>query len=206
MLVQNDDILQVGLHGAYAGQDVINVFFFRVLRGDQLFVVADDAILQFVQAFDTNILPNYSAGLVYNEVKAVNLSNPIQIFETNVAAVGGKAGETLPVHDTVSVKLTRSTGITRNGRKAFSAIPEAQQANGDLDMSFYPQAAYDAVLASPTVYVDAADPLNNMDLIPVIVGRTPNASGVSEIDLSRVNVIQSTVINPKVRTQNTRKS
>lgn len=206
VLVQNDNVIQVTLLGRLQTQQVVNVFHFRIFTTSGGLFDVTQAVQDWIVDFDASVLSLLSAGLVYDEVKAINLSNPIQILEIGISALGGKAGETLPIHDTVSVKLLRTTGITRNGRKAYSGIVEADNANGGLLYTPAEVTQLEDFHSTPFVWTDPDNPSFELTLTPVIVGRTLNAQNVYELDLSKINVIRGAVIAPRVRTQNTRKT
>lgn len=206
MFVESGDIIQVKTVGALQGQQVLNVWHYRITHdGGGSLNLQQVFPLWFID-FDTLVLTHFSENLVYGSVMGINLTNPVQIYEANVTANGDQIGDVLPVHDTISVKLLRTTGITRNGRKAFSGIIESNQIGGIQGLPGPAQDDLEDFCGTDKNYVHPDDPLITVTFSPVIVGRTPDSGGIYQLDLSKVNDVAGAQINDFVKTQNTRKN
>lgn len=205
MLVSNLDIIQIDVIGKMQSSDVRNVFMFEILHGGGGAIDIDDTLVAWFTTFDNEILSQLSSTLSITDLKAKNLTNPLAIFEGSVAADGDQAGEALPVHDTLSFKLLRSSGITRNGRKSYSGLVETLVENGDITLSPAALANMELWHHQDQVFPTLDDPPIDVTYRPVIVGRTLNGSGVYELDLAKINTINGAKANTRVRTQNTRK-
>lgn len=205
MLVLNLDIVQLEIVGSLQGQDVRNVFHYRMenVSGGAI-NIAPMIPLWFIN-FDNLVLAKLSEDLVISNIIGKNLSNPIQIYEASVTANGDKLQESLPVHDTVSVKLLRTSGITRNGRKAFSGLVETDTADGNVTLSGSEISDIEGFCSDTENYANPEAPEITVDFRPVIVGRTLDVNEIYQLDLSKINPIAGAQVNMRVGTQNTRK-
>lgn len=205
MLVLNLDIIQLTILGMLQGQQVLNVFHYRMenVSGGAI-NIAPMIPLWFIN-YDTGVLAKLSEDLVISNIIGKNLSNPIQIYEANVTANGDKLQESLPVHDTVSVKLLRTSGITRNGRKAFSGLVETDTADGNVTLTPSEISDIEDFCSDTVNYANPGDPMITVDFRPVIVGRTLDVGGIYQLDLAKINPIAGAQVNTRVGTQNTRK-
>ena len=205
MLVSNFDIIQLEIQGDLENQDIRNVFHYRILTDAPAFITLDDVFLQWAARFDSDVMFAFTNALAYRFISAKNLTVPIQIFETGISAFGGQAGEYLPVHDALSIKLVRSTGLTRNGRKSYSGITESYSANGMFILNDPDTLLFEEFHGTILDFVTDDDPAIAVSFEPVIVGRTKDAQGVYQLDLNKTNRIANAKMNKKISTQNTRK-
>lgn len=205
MLVQNGDVIQLTVDGQLQGQDVLNVFHFLLGVNVGGAVNISDVIPLWFIDFDTSILTLLVTDLEITSIRGINLSNPDAIYEESVQATGDVVGESLPVHDTISVKLIRTTGVTRNGRKSYSGVNEGATSNGDLLYSPAQLQAIEEFHYLDKVYPIPDEPTFEVTFQPVIVGRTQDVNGVYQLDLSKLNAIRGAEVNGRIRTQNTRK-
>jgi len=206
MLVSSFDIIQLEIVGLLLTQVVRNVFHYEVIHEGGGAVDISDVITAWFVDFDTNVLPPLSEKLTYNTVIGKNLTNPIQIYEAGVTANGDLAGDILPAHDCLSVKLVRTTGITRNGRKAYSGVAEAIVTDGVHSISPAQVTALEEFHYLDKPFVTLGDPAINVTFRPIIVGRTETAPGIYTLDLAKINTIKGAQLRPIVKTQNTRKN
>jgi hypothetical protein len=82
---------------------------------------------------------------------------------------------------------------------------ESQVINNNPDLSVIFATSLRTFLASIIIIPNVGFPTQSISLENVIVGRTLNAQGVYEIDLARVNFVESITIKQYVTTQNSRK-
>ena len=186
-------------------QDFVNVFHYLVGNNDDANNTLQQIVTGWATQFDTAIVSKLATAMAFQTVKIENLTDGLDIYEGSFTATGDVAGETLPTHDSMSVKLTRQTRLTRNGRKSFGGLAEASVSYGTLT---YDQTALDDIedFLSQPIEVDVdGDQTNYVILNPVIIGRTKNIDGVYELDLNKINNIIGAVVNPVVSTQNSRK-
>ena len=206
MFVSDNDVIQLELVGALQGQIIRNVFHYLIDHGQGGAVNLQTVIPLWFVEFDNMVLASLHTSVSYNLVIGKNLTVPEQIYEANVSATGDALGQCLPVHDTMSVKLIRTLGTTRNGRKSYSGIDEANTDAGDLLLN---QSFVDDIEefhgTTRTYEFPGSSPAFNVNLIPVIVGRTAVTPGNYQLDLSKINLIAGAQVNSRVRTQNTRK-
>lgn len=205
VLVSNLDIVQFEIVGTLQGQEVVNVFQYEVLHSYGGFIEMDSTVPLWFIGFDADVLSNLSVGLSIHTVRGKNLSAPIHIYEAGVTANGDRLGEPLPVHDTFSMKLIRTNGITRNGRKSYSGVTEETQSNGAVVLDQVDIDAMELWHSSEKVITQTTPPSVAITWRPVIVGRTKDVNGVYQLDLSKINTIQGAQLSTAVRTQNSRK-
>ena len=205
MLMISGDVAQLELVGSLQGQVVRNVFHYRIDHTEGGAVNIASVIPLWFIDFDTMVLPSLHQTMLYNQVLGKNLMNPLQIYDESVTASGDGLGQCLPVHDTMSVKLIRTSGVTRNGRKSYSGVDEGNTQDGDLLTG---QGFIDDIEdfhRDTKTYALPATPSITVDFVPVIVGRTKDANDVYQLDVTKINVIRDAAVSLRVRTQNTRK-
>lgn len=199
------DVIRITTKASLQGQEVLNVFFYNINIDDTPGVNLSELGVQWGVGFDTSIVTALSSQLTYQNIILENLTDGFEFSEGTYTATGDADGQPLPVHDTVSVKLLRSSKLTRNGRKSFSGLTENQNDNGNLGMSALQISEIESFLGQPFTYLDPNDNSLTAILQPVIVGRTLDVNGVYQLDLNRLNPITGATVNPRIRTQNTRK-
>jgi hypothetical protein len=199
------DVIRITTKGLLQGQEVLNVFFYNINIDDTGGVDLAELGVQWGVDFDTEVVSALSTQLQYQNIILENLTDGFEFFEGTYNATGDATGQSLPVHDSLSVKLLRSSKLTRNGRKSFAGLTEDQQSSGNVALSALVISDIETFLGQPFTYVDPVDNSLQAILQPVIVGRTLDANGVYQLDLSRLNPITGATVNPRVRTQNTRK-
>ena len=204
--MQTNDIVRFTLKQILFGQEVRNVFYYRVQQagGPSGFTLVD-FIPVYAQRFFDQVMQFLSGDLYLNSVLYENLTDIDEFYEGTVSHSGAGALNAFSPQSALTVKLLRSNKQTRSGSKRFAGIAEQSVTNGVIN---FPQSTIDLIetfcgelLVLPE-YVGSPE---DVILDPVIVGRTKNASGVYELDLSKINPISSAEVQLNVSTQNTRK-
>lgn len=146
------DLLQFTVFQTLAGQQCLNVYYYRVTS---LTGFTNDGYEPLLGEFITQvILPTQdfqSVHVQYDSVEVRNLSNGVDFFNVSYApgfATGDITGDVLPSYVTYTFRLVRETLATRNGYKRIAGVPEsAGSANGFTPGTTLIQAYTDAVSA-----------------------------------------------------------
>ncbi len=121
MAAQVGDILQLTDEQSYLGQQILNVWYYRV---DVLGSAADYE--DIADAFETNIilpmLQFQNTSLTHTRITIKNLTNELDIYEQPISQVGAVANDPLPSFMALSFRLVRSTAATRHGRKRHCRV------------------------------------------------------------------------------------
>ena len=155
--------------------------------------------------FVAEVMPKLSNQAEMTNVLAENLTDGISFADWGFSAMGGKTGDPMPSYVACSIKLKRSTKITRNGYKRLPAVPELLSDGNAYLASSTEKEDLEFFFWGITLFEDITDPLDTFQMRGVIVGRTLNVSGVYELDLSKINPVASAQVQPNLTTQNTRK-
>jgi hypothetical protein len=206
MAIGNNDIIRVTTQTAMLGMNCLNVFTYRaeeVVGAPTYEAVADS----FEQLYDATVNFIIHPEAVLNLVKVENLTNEIDIF-TKVfsdAGRGANAGQLMPPYVTYSIRLLRSSKITRHGSKRFAGVGE----------NFVNGGVWTAGGAGPQEIIEfckdhiTVDPTGDVLAVlrPVIIGRTlaiVDGAETYPLDLGKVNPVQDADFRG-ISTQNTRK-
>lgn len=204
-MVQDNDILQLTVFGRQQGQDVLNVFHYLYFTESVNNPSLEDIATAWGIEFDTKVLVALSTKLSYQRVLLENLTDGLEFSDGTYIASGDVTGEALPSHDTYSVKLIRSTKLTRNGRKSFAGVAENLQADGAVLLSAPQIQDIEDFCGLPLSLPVASISPDPVILSPVIIGRTLDVNGVYQLDLTKINPVTGAQLKLGVRTQNTRK-
>lgn len=205
-MAQVGDILRYTFKGTYLGQEIINVFFWRIKETDDnnvsLFATCDEISAQF----RSQVLNLLSEKLNYTSIEVDNLTDGLEYAEYGMDISGTSLADAMPSYVCLGVKLNRLSKVTRNGSKRFCGVTENKATD---NIHLYAPAEVSGVQSfcgAVRVLADYDGTTHFVQLEPVIVGRTKNASGVYELDLSRVNTVVSASVKTNLTTQNTRKA
>jgi hypothetical protein len=183
-------------------QQILNVYTFRVTA-----TPADPTYAGFLDAFENTFVTDIAAQqcdvLTHNRIEVDNLTNGLEFAAKDISVQGGgSCGSPAPPFVCVSIRMSRSTKITRNGYKRYAGLSSTSYEDGVLVtaavQSWSLQVA--ALLDNPVSWID-----NNSETWTwesVIIGRN---KVTGDYDLSRVNEVASAVVLENVTTQNTRK-
>lgn len=194
-----NDILEIKLCQEMLGQEVCVVFGLRVdvTAGG----ISLEDLLEEI-SIDLGALMNaFQSGFVSNkEVRGLNLTTGLLEAVVPWPGSGTVGGQVLPSFVAASIKLNRTTRITRPGGKRLAGIAEEMQDQGILNLD-----AFNKMQDVADWFGDSHDYLTPLGgtatVTPVIIGR--GADGA--YDLSRINVISSGVARGRLTTQNSRK-
>lgn len=204
MAALSGDILRFTSFQSLYGETILNVDFrqyFDVGGSGNTYQEIGD---QYELAFRVPWVQYNPTGSEFVKVLVENMTNGIDFIEIPVGINGNRADPGLPTSNALSVKLNRTTKITRNGGKRLAGVTENAVQNNDVIL----QAGIitDIETFWGTTLSVTAGMTNDFDLSPVIVGRTKNpVTGIYELDLAKINPIQNAVVSSKISTQNTRK-
>lgn len=204
-MAQIGDILRGTFVGTYLNQQIVNVFFWEIDSQSTGNLVLGDFATEIVTRFDNDVVSVLNVGLVYDTFTLENLTNQIGLADLGINLVGGNTGQNMPSSVALGVRLNRATKLTRNGAKRFAGLSEDKVNNNQLQLNSVERAQIEGFCGTDYFYLDYDGQGNDVGLDPVIVGRTKNASGVYELDLTRVNNVNSATLRNFVSTQNTRK-
>lgn len=212
------DILRLTLVGLYDGdQETNNVFLFEVTDNQPVSgfspSVANYAWGLWVQLRDNYVVDACSSVMEFQRVKGELFSQDTYEFVfaedyiiPSEEANGGVGGDALPSTDAYQLRLQRPSADFRHGYKRLPGVPESENASGVIGGTAFSVLeglaaqlmveinAYHSVFTEETAWVDALMALrigqfqHNGDPLDVPVFAAPSAI----------------VVNPRVRTQNTR--
>lgn len=204
MALSVGDILQITDVQTYLDQQVLNVYFFQAeVVGSA--ITYQDVADYFQTQYVLEVAGAQNAALTHVRTVIKNLTNGLDIFEDPISVPGSDASDAAPSFVAVSVRLVRSTALTRHGAKRYSGISEQQFAGNSLTSGA--QTVWDGVadVVGGPIVVDSAGDLD-LTLAPVIVGRFPAGDpNAGELDLSKVNPVASGQV-IRLSTQTTRRA
>lgn len=199
------DIIRVTHVYEVLGVQCRNVFFYEIDLGSTGLLDASE----ISNVFATDIAPEYATFLDSdNEHKQIivdNLTDGVDFHVRSTDIQGTVPGEGLASLIALNVTLPRVSKVTRNGSKRFSGFGENAIEEQDFVLPGSYVSAITEICSNYHAFVDYDGNGNDMNLAGVIVGRTKNASGVYELDLTKINRYGVPLINTKVTTQRTRK-
>lgn len=200
------DIIRITNKHTYQGQELLNVFYFQIIDGPTGTISFSDMVQGWGIEYEVNILSYMHETCVWDSALFENLSDDIEFFDESYGFAGEATGDSLPAFVSVAVRLNRQTKITRNGSKRFAGYSENANLAGDMNLSQTAIDAMESFCGDPLTFTLTNVNNDDVTLLPIIVGRTKDANGVYQLDLSKINTVTSAVVRPKLSTQNTRKS
>lgn len=127
------DIIRLILYQTYLGQQMLNIFHFRVPTSMSGIFDLED----ITNSWAINYAPIWSGGqyvaAVQTGVKAINLSqagNPFFQYTYSMAGING--GTALPSNISASFKMLVSTNVTKAGSKRYGGLTTAQVSGNTL--------------------------------------------------------------------------
>lgn len=123
------DLIQLVDNQSYLGQQVLNVYYYRITAITGLF---DGYLSELNDYWDANVLlpicDIQSDGLAHNSREWRNISNGVDLFVDGTVVEGRLTtteGAETPSYLSAGFLLQRESLATRNGYKRFAGIPEA---------------------------------------------------------------------------------
>lgn len=194
--MQAGDIMRIIDEQQIQSQKVQNVYYYSVgtvAGAPTLQDISDEFETQVINVLDDV----QSDTLEHVTVFVDNLNSTVEFEEFAINSFGAQVSEPLPSFAAMTVRLNRTTKLTRNGSKRIAGITENLVLNGVLSL---PGANRDAIEAALEMVLLAGTSPNDVDLTPVIIPRLAGGG----LDLLNPNVVKSaTVVN--ISTQNSRK-
>lgn len=196
------NIIQIKAGQTYLSQAILNVFFYEVVSLD-VGVTLENVLTTFTGWWTTNIKPLQVTTCALTTLEAKDLSNGIDIASRSVSVAGSLTGDGVPSFVTLSFRLNRTTGLTRHGQKRFAGCSEAAIIGNDLSGGVLTAANTAATGLASSLLSDSGT--NDHELKPVIIGRNKLPDGTYELDITKVNDVQSAQY-VRVSTQTTRRA
>lgn len=204
-MVAIGDVARFTVKSIIAGEECITVDFkkFETLPPNPMTPL--EIAVNYHARYDGLVNTHLSNECELQSVLYENLTNGLEFAEYVDPTVGGQSGQSMPSFVAIKVRLNRNTKLTRNGAKRIAGIPEARVADNLQSLAANSISNIEAFYGGSVFFNDVANPPDQYTMGTVIVGRTLNAQGVYELDLTRVNDVSSAAVDPFVTTQNTRK-
>lgn len=199
------DIVQFTFVHTLLGQQIVNVGMWQITDitvdplNNALFVNA------MSEDYIDNVMPLLVSDLQLQEVRYDNLTDGITFAVDSTTANGGTIGAPLPAFNALNIRLNRQTKVTRNGSKRVAGLTEANTEDGICIMTSNELQTIADFWGEPKSLPIDGMVGDDVNMTPVIVGRTPNINGVYEIDLNKVNFVTSATTNNIVTSQVSRK-
>lgn len=205
MALAVNDIVQLTDVQSFLGQQVLNVYFYRV-TSFEVGVTLEDIAEVFASATFLGVLTDIQHALLnHDRIIVRNLTNGIDIHEEAIDVPGTATGDSAPSFTAAAFRLIRTNATTRHGQKRIGGIPEGHINGNDLATGI--DVTYDTVeviLGSPLERTGTVD--EDFELEPVIVGRFPIGGPTpGELDLTVINPVQSAQF-IRLTTQTTRRA
>lgn len=132
------DLIQITDYQTYIGQQVLNVYYYRVtsitgLAGNYLQVLAEwyrDTVLPPVRAIQ-------NVGVIHTSIEARNLSNGIDFYQLAISLTGNIVlveDQRSPSFMSVGFKLNRESLATRNGYKRYAGLDEGKMRENNYNI------------------------------------------------------------------------
>lgn len=199
------DIYQLIAHQELAGQEVLNVYFYR-----QDSLVAGQDAEDLAEQWELQILPAIAATqslrVLYTAIEVNNLFTPSDRTVRSISEPGtAPNAEYHSNFDAVGWSLVQDNGAVKNGAKRIAGLPEAYSADGVIDNATY-IALLTTAAAALTGSIDAGVIAT---WFPVIVKRILESPGVYRLPENSGEAvfggITDAVFNPLVTSQVSRK-
>jgi len=205
-MLSDGNILRFTVMQTYLGQVCLNVDYRQVTLLDTEPEDYNDIAFGYRANWINAIQSNFQvAAVTLNQVLVENVSDGVGVGANTTPVNSSNAGEGAPSFVALGIRQNRTTRITRHGQKRIVGLPENYFAANTLTIAPGFIAAAEEFFEDPML-VSMGAALDNVELTPVIVGRTLNVgSGVYELDLGKINPVSSAVVT-RMTSQNSRKA
>ncbi len=201
----NNDVLQVTNFHLFLGQLCLNVYHYQIedLTAPQILLsdIRDVLIADYV----AQVLPSLSGGLVLFRVLTENLTNGTEFRDDPVNHSGLEGSDALPSSVAYAIKLNRSNKLTRSGAKRLVGVTEAAVSGNAVGLPLPNIASMEIFFGDAKIAINYDGLGNNVQITPVIVGRTLSVGGSYELDLAKINPVLTAQVQALLSTQNSRK-
>lgn len=199
------DVYEVVDHMLMEGQEVLNVYFYR-LDTPVVGNAAEMAVASYIGQVLPDVIAIQQNDVVHMEVSARNLFNESETWSELISEPGDGADDTLPIFNAVGYRLVGSNSAVRDGQKRYAGISEDVVTDGVVD------SAGMITLMTTLAATLAAGLFIGLDadaLIPVIVGRILESPGVYRLPNNAGEAVLSEIVdalfNVEVTSQTSRK-
>jgi hypothetical protein len=194
------DLWQVVDNQRYLGEELMNVFYYRVTSVTGIMDAGYDSFLDWFETDVVEVMADLqSTDLNHYQISVRNISNNIDFREKAIDVDGLATGgaSSMPSYVTLTYKLIRESLVTRNGAKRIAGVSESQVTGNTWTAA---GSAADIALAAAlaTDWVDGVITMAE----PVIVKRPINPPVGTTYEYSSIGDAQFT----RIGTQNTRKA
>lgn len=200
MALATSHIVRVTDVQTYLNQEVLNVYHYGLIVETGSTVPTMSEILSAIEtAVVDEVALRQNGSVTHTELTGVNLSDGVTIgsITTNTTGSNVASGEALPSFYCVTIRLQRSSALTRHGYKRYCGISEGEVQGNDLLQNPFNSWQAVADLLRDNITIDTG-----VTLMPIILGTVQPA-------LPNLNTaVYSEIIDSDVRgigTQNTRK-
>lgn len=203
------DILQASFFYHRGGNEAMIVQFFQVTALGTSTLFEQDAAYTLLQKMGVDLWPLWGhVESTFDRVRVVNVSDELGFSDLSETFAGGIGNHAMPIYDSISIRQTVPSLLTRGGFKRLPYGSESQNNNGVWDLPALDRDEILAFFQDETLLIDYNAPhaATGGIIHPVIVGRTLNSDvpPVYELDLSKVQLVVEA--SPRGwTTQNTRK-
>lgn len=203
-LVAVNEIYRVTIKQEFLSQELLNVFFVKIDEVDTPnTLVAVDVGFSLMESIAALWIAWVSEQLTFTEVYVENLTDGLSLGSYNPPYVGGVAGEVLPSYSAISVKLPRTSALTRSGGKRFAGVIEAATTGNLITASGYLDdvEAFAEQISAQFELQSSVDPEQGLAHC-VLVGTNPETG---QPNLTKVQDFGFPVVRATLSTQNSRK-
>jgi len=103
-------------------ETILNVYFYQDLL---LASTAENLVDAWIAGFLPKVVAMQTNAVTHVLVDAVNLADPANFFETQIATAGANTDASMPAHDAVNYSLRLNSRALRPGSKRYCGIAEA---------------------------------------------------------------------------------
>jgi len=194
------DLLKVVDVQTYLGQEVLNIYWYRVTSVTGFLDEGYEAIADWFE--DNVIVPVtqiQASALTHTAIRLYNMSNGIDFYEKPIDVDGAQTAAAitlLPSYVSIGFKLVRESLVTRNGYKRIGGLFDGQVDGNNFNIDAAARTDIEEAMAADIVLgvVTTAEPV----IVKHPIGSAPIASYL----YSSIGSAQMT----RVGTQNTRKA
>lgn len=192
MAIAVNDIIQITDFQTLLGQQIANVYFYRITAVEALADLGDLSTA-FVTGVMEEVESLQSTVLTHTLLSIRNLTNGIDIADIPLTGHIGEAtgGDTLPTYCAFSFRLVRTNGTTRHGAKRIAGALENMIAGNDVTAPVLATLNGLAhVFSDDLVVTGTVD--HDLTAEPIIVGRVPQGNAnAGALDLTKINPVAS---------------
>lgn len=188
MTIAANDILQITDVQTFLAQQMLNVYFYRVISvgASADYTDVQTAWETVMQAPIQNI---QNVVVSHDRLVVKNLTNGLDLAEQPAGYNGLMTGDAEPSFEAYSYRLVRSTTLTRHGSKRYGGLPD-----NDITDNAPVSGAMTRVNAVATALgahiIVTGTGAHDIEAEPIIIGRFPIGGPTpGELDLSKVNPV-----------------